>query len=185
MKHNNYSISDAAKKLNIEAHVLRYWEEELGLDIPRNDLGHRYYRESDLKTFKQISELKSDGLSLHEIKQTLKNGTVSQKPALSSSSSVNAGSGDKLNQFRIIMDSIISQAIKNNNETLASLICENTSDRVIKELNYLFRTLDEDEEVRISQLKAAINAACGIKQEVAATKVHGKKKSLFGKKKQP
>lgn len=35
MKHNNYSISDAAKKLNIEAHVLRYWEEELGLDIPR------------------------------------------------------------------------------------------------------------------------------------------------------
>ena len=43
MKHNNYSISDAAKKLNIEAHVLRYWEEELGLDIPRNDLGHRYY----------------------------------------------------------------------------------------------------------------------------------------------
>ncbi len=182
MKHNNYSISDAAKKLNIEAHVLRYWEEELGIDIPRNDLGHRYYRESDLKTFKQISELKKNGLSLHEIKQTLNNGTVSQKPALSSSSSVDAGSGDKL---RIIMDSIISQAIKNNNETLASLICENTSDRVIKELNYLFRTLDEDEEVRISQLKAAINAACGIKQEVAATKVHGRKKSLFGKKKQP
>lgn len=81
------------------------------------------------------------------------------------------------------MDSIISQAIKNNNETLASLICENTSDRVIKELNYLFRTLDEDEEVRISQLKAAINAACGIKQEVAATKVRGKKKNLFRQKK--
>ena len=161
-------------------------------------LKHMYYatgRKSSDLTFQEMTwdtvitvkatlKLKSDGLSLHEIKQTLKNGTVSQKPALSSSSSVNAGSGDKLNQFRIIMDSIISQAIKNNNETLASLICENTSDRVIKELNYLFRTLDEDEEVRISQLKAAINAACGIKQEVAATKVRGKKKNLFGKKKQ-
>ncbi len=182
MKHNNYSISDAAKKLNIEAHVLRYWEEELGLDIPRNELGHRCYREDDLKTFKHISELKSEGLSLHEIKQSLNNSQNSDKPALSNPASVSA-SQDKLNQFCTIMDSIIGQAIKNNNETLASLICENTSDRVIKELNYLFRVFDEDEEVRLSQLKAAINAACGVKQEAAATKISGRKKFIFSKKK--
>ena len=32
-----YMISDAAKKIDVEPHVLRYWEEELAVDIPRND----------------------------------------------------------------------------------------------------------------------------------------------------
>ena len=36
-------ISDAAKEVRVESHVLRYWEEELRLPIKRNELGHRYY----------------------------------------------------------------------------------------------------------------------------------------------
>jgi len=32
----HYLISDASRKVDVEAHVLRYWEEELELDIPRN-----------------------------------------------------------------------------------------------------------------------------------------------------
>ena len=43
-----YMISDASKMLEVENHVLRYWEEELELPIPRNELGHRYYRESEI-----------------------------------------------------------------------------------------------------------------------------------------
>ena len=43
-----YMISDASKMLEVENHVLRYWEEELELPIPRNELGHRYYRELSL-----------------------------------------------------------------------------------------------------------------------------------------
>ena len=43
MNEIHYLISDASKKVDVEAHVLRYWEEELKLDIPRNDMGHRYY----------------------------------------------------------------------------------------------------------------------------------------------
>lgn len=35
----HYLISDASKKVDVEAHVLRYWEEELELDIPRNEWG--------------------------------------------------------------------------------------------------------------------------------------------------
>ena len=31
-----YLISDAAKQVQVETHVLRYWEEELGLPIKRN-----------------------------------------------------------------------------------------------------------------------------------------------------
>ena len=43
MKENKYTISEAARLLSVENHVLRYWEEELELNIPRNELGHRYY----------------------------------------------------------------------------------------------------------------------------------------------
>ena len=37
----HYIISDAAKELHVEAHVLRYWEEELALKIPRNNMGQK------------------------------------------------------------------------------------------------------------------------------------------------
>ena len=36
-----YMISDAAKLIDVETHVLRYWEEELDIQIPRNEMGHR------------------------------------------------------------------------------------------------------------------------------------------------
>ncbi len=176
MKHNYYSISDAAGKLNIEAHVLRYWEDELELEIPRNDIGHRIYRDKEINIFRQIRDYKNDGLSLLEIKKMLKGSNkMLQKESVKQP--------DKLDQFRMIMDSIISQAIENNNEKLISLICENTSERVIKEMNYLFRTLDEDEDIRISQLKAAITASQTTKNEIAATEEATKKSHKFRRKK--
>ena len=61
-------ISDAARKVDVEAHVLRYWEEELKLPIKRNELGHRYYTEEDVNRFKEIKELKERGLQLKAIK---------------------------------------------------------------------------------------------------------------------
>ena len=39
MAEARYLISDAAKKVDVESHVLRYWEEELELNIPRNARG--------------------------------------------------------------------------------------------------------------------------------------------------
>jgi DNA-binding transcriptional MerR regulator len=54
-----------------ESHVLRYWEEELALKIPRDDLGHRYYTEVQLDIFRTIKDLKQKGYQLKEIKQWL------------------------------------------------------------------------------------------------------------------
>ena len=59
-----YMISDASRHVNVESHVLRYWEEELGLSISRNELGHRYYTEEDIKLFKNIKLLKEQGFQL-------------------------------------------------------------------------------------------------------------------------
>ncbi len=61
-------IKDAAKKLQVESHVLRYWEEELNLDIKRNSMGHRFYDERDLKMFQEVKELRDRGFSLKDIK---------------------------------------------------------------------------------------------------------------------
>ena len=59
MKENKYTISEAARLLSVENHVLRYWEEELELKIPRNELGHRYYREEEIQLLHCIKELKN------------------------------------------------------------------------------------------------------------------------------
>ena len=66
-------IKDAAKMLEVEAHVLRYWEEELELEIKRNSMGHRYYDERDIKLFSDVKELKRRGLSLKDIKTGIDN----------------------------------------------------------------------------------------------------------------
>ena len=51
MAETRYIISDAARMINVEPHVLRYWEEELAIEIPRNELGHRYYTEKEIHLF--------------------------------------------------------------------------------------------------------------------------------------
>lgn len=67
----HYLISDASKKVDVESHVLRYWEEELELEIPRNEMGHRYYTEFHIRLFRQIKELKEKGYQLKAIKNAL------------------------------------------------------------------------------------------------------------------
>ncbi len=66
-----YLISDASKKVDVENHVLRYWEEELGLSIPRNEMGHRYYTEFHIRLFCQVKKLKDKGYQLKAIKSAL------------------------------------------------------------------------------------------------------------------
>ncbi len=63
-----YMISDAAKKIDVEPHVLRYWEEELAVDIPRNEMGHRYYREEDVEMMGGVKFLKEKGFQLKSIR---------------------------------------------------------------------------------------------------------------------
>ena len=67
----HYLISDASKKVDVEAHVLRYWEEELELSIPRNEMGHRFYTDYHIRLFRQVKSLKEKGYQLKAIKAAL------------------------------------------------------------------------------------------------------------------
>lgn len=71
MGYKHYLISDAAKRLDVEPHVLRYWEEELELGILRNEMGHRYYREEDLARMNGVKQMRDNGFSLKAIKLLL------------------------------------------------------------------------------------------------------------------
>lgn len=71
MKEKKYSISEASRLLEVENHVLRYWEDELELNIPRNELGHRYYREQEIQLLYCIKELKNKGFQLKAVKEVL------------------------------------------------------------------------------------------------------------------
>ncbi len=72
MDETHYSISEAGKLVGVEAHVLRYWEDELQLEIPRNGKDHRYYTELHIKLLKKVKELKEKGYQLKAIEQVLK-----------------------------------------------------------------------------------------------------------------
>jgi len=71
MEDVRYMISEASKRVGVESHTLRYWEEELDLPVKRNEMGHRYYKESDIELFKMIKKLKEQGFQLKAIKLLL------------------------------------------------------------------------------------------------------------------
>lgn len=64
----SYSISQVAKRFDIEAHTLRYYEKE-GLVAPeRTKSGIRSYNEENIKRLEMAMCLKSTGMSIKEIK---------------------------------------------------------------------------------------------------------------------
>ena len=157
-----YMIGDAAAAVNVEAHVLRYWEEELDLSVPRNEMGHRYYTKENIHEFMRIKELKEQGYQLRTIKKILHNETISDEdetgqPRLVHRREVDMlSSEDKMQQFREVMNDIVGKAISLNNEELSLQIGTEVEERVLKEMNYLMREQENAQEERYKKLDAAI-----------------------------
>lgn len=184
MSETHYLISDASKKVDVESHVLRYWEEELEMDIPRNEMGHRYYTELHIRLFKQIKELKEKGYQLKAIKaalarsletdgevvvptDVLEEDVVAALKDCTEQENTDLGKLDdreltallaeeKAEQFRKLMGQMIGQAIEENNEKLSQDISRMVNDKVLKELDYLMRVADERDEERFKQLDETI-----------------------------
>lgn len=195
MNEVRYMISDAAKLLDVEAHALRYWEEELDLKIPRNEMGHRYYREKEIKMLEKIKDLKDKGYQLRAIKMEIEEmetkGEKVRPLALVKKEGkeleADHGIGDlspaeKMQQFREIMGEIIEQAIRNNNDELCQNVGEVVSSQVLKEMDYLARNKDEKDEERFRRLDEVIREIQKSRQEAAAAdmvKLKEKKKKGF------
>ena len=67
-----YTISAAAKKLNISAHTLRYYDKEGLLPfIERNEKGIRIFQEKDFEIMNMIECLKKTGMTIKNIKSLI------------------------------------------------------------------------------------------------------------------
>lgn len=167
-------ISDAAKEVKVESHVLRYWEEELHLPIKRNELGHRYYTEEDVERFKQIKSMKERGLQLKAIKLILKDGKLDvlnstdaepvareekclsereehQKGGMAidiipnrQTQVVQENRDEKSRRLQWLLQQLIRDTLQENNGEL----CREIKESVVKELDYQFRMQEEREEAR-------------------------------------
>lgn len=112
-----YMISDAAKLVGVEAHVLRYWQRELELPISRNEMDQRYYRESDIELFRKVKKLKEKGFQLKAIKMILAN--LSSQEQVSSEADESAGDADENKVTQLMYE---DKPQDDNNET--SLIAD-------------------------------------------------------------
>lgn len=195
---DNLSIKDASSKLKVEAHVLRYWEEELGLTIKRNEMGHRYYDERDIKIFESIMELKKNGLSLKEIRDAIasaraeiktetKADEVEKKQDSTQEDIQLVAQGMKVVDFKqaqlqAVMNKVVATALRENKDILtASIKAELTSD-VMRQFDAVMREKEEKEEARFRRIDEYLRQIQQSRDEVAATKAKGKFR-LLGRRK--
>ena len=150
----HYLISDASRKVDVESHVLRYWEEELEMNIPRNEMGHRYYTDLHIRLFKQIKELKEE-----DVVAALKDHTENEDEMVKTMDDrtlTTLMAEERAEQFRAMLGRMIGQAIEENNEKLSQDISRMVNDKVLKEVDYLMRVADERDEERFRQLDETI-----------------------------
>lgn len=66
-----YSISEVAEITGFAPHVLRYYEKEFDIDVPRRDSNHRYYTYREIELIQYIKDLKDKGFSNKQIKMII------------------------------------------------------------------------------------------------------------------
>ena len=184
-----YMISDAARMVEVESHVLRYWEEELDLPIARNEMGHRYYTEDDIQLLKHIKKLKERGYQLKAIKMDIsENGElISQEEMLPQTmkpekAEVLDSNAEKMQQFQNILSKALGQALKENQDSLGKELAGHVTDQMTKELNYQFRVQEEAQEAYYRKLDERIQNVKKRNAKIKKEKPEKKRKALFGKK---
>ena len=85
-----FTISEASNLCNVEAHVLRYWEQEFSQLSPIKRRGNRrYYQRHDVMLIRHIKELLYDnGYTIKGAKQKLSDEVSDQETKSSSISAI-------------------------------------------------------------------------------------------------
>lgn len=216
-----YQVSEAAETLETEVYTLRYWENQLGLEVPRNAAGHRYYEEKQIQMFRDVKRLKEAGFGLRQIKamgdrmaevaglpderlEELRNRIVcleaeqeavfsggerkiqtmeespeekrlQEKESLTEDTETEQESfslcvtepdngtamlrEDRNEGMRLLQEGMtkwLGELLQKNNENLSHKIEEGVSERMARELRFLFRQQEEREEERYRRLDRTI-----------------------------
>lgn len=194
MKEEYYMIKEAAAKVGVESHVLRYWEEELKMEIHRNEMGHRYYTEKDIEILSKVRDLKSKGLQLKAIrnylemrrKQIEREGKKHQQSAEQVSEKEtnaaaktdaaamvpvkrnNLSNEEKMEQFQQIMNRILSTAIQENNELIGKTAGEHAATAVVTQISGMTKEQEARAEERYQKLDQTLREIQRARMEAAA-----------------
>lgn len=205
MDKKTYSIKDASEELGLENHTLRYYEDELELSIPRNSLGHRYYRLYDMKIFRDIMVLKEQGLQLKAIKSAIQGyydpaGEQDWEEASETYMQATAAleharfditdtSNSKVEQFRLMMKQTFVQAIYENEEALKSELNHHIKYKIeedmkeeIEKLETIYEEKDKERYRKLDEtMREMQKIRCELMDITEEVKEKKEKKSLFSK----
>ena len=185
-------ISEAAKQVDVESHVLRYWEEELDLKIGRTEMGHRYYTNDDIQLFRCIKKLKDEGMLLRELKPLIpelketrlkiKSGRPSGRvtvpasspvPSPVSSAASHSESGDvmiplkNVEQMRALVGDVFREALSENNTVLKKDISSAVTADVVHEMDFLLQAKERQQEEHFRRLDSLIRQQQATRKESA------------------
>ena len=71
-----YSIKEVSEITGFKPHVIRYYDKEFELNIPRNESNRRYFTYKELEKLRYIKTLQTKGLTNTQVKQVLKSPEV-------------------------------------------------------------------------------------------------------------
>ncbi len=199
MKETCYQIKEAAAKVGVESHVLRYWEEELKMDIHRNEMGHRYYTEKDIEVLSKVRDLKEKGLQLKAIRnylemrrkqitqergQTTVQTVVENMEKQTDKKEANTANSDKhevvpvsqkilsneekMQQFQLLMNRIVGNAIQENNELIGKSAGEHAANAVVTQFQGMTKEQEERAEARYRKLDQTLREIQQARLEAAA-----------------
>lgn len=179
-------ISDAARELDVEAHVLRYWEEELELPIPRNEMGHRYYGDKEMRLLMEVRELKEKGVHLRAIKEIIPQLLLPDKDELQEQKVIPfpEDANQKMAQFQEIMVKIVGQALKHHEDALSRQMGQRVAEQVVKEMDYHFREQEQLENERYQKFDEIVRSYQKARAEAGAASEGKRRGRLFGRKRE-
>lgn len=200
----HYMISETAKQVGVESHVLRYWEEELNLPIGRTEMGHRHYTEDDIQLFCCIKELKDQGMLLKEIKGILPDMLRAKelmKEKRKKSTAGHAGSSDvdsvksvpsaddsanvvpmdpDVAELQSLFGVVMRQLLLDNNKLLEEAICKGVTEKVAKDMDFLLQAKERQEEDRYRKLDHLIRQQQNYRREAARPAASRYLRRVFG-----
>ena len=180
-----YTVRQTVEMTGVKSYVLRYWEEELELQIHRNELGHRYYTGYDIQLFLNIKELKRRGLQLRAIKKLIPQITVSMSGFEESGAALLEGVAEDISEDATEQEQKKIQIQKQRTDTVKAEIHNN--EKILEFQTILerliaqeLRSQNEDEE-RCRSLDFAIRRQQMARREAAAaSEKKGKRKHRDG-----
>jgi len=192
MEKTNFLITDAAKQVKVENHVLRYWEEELGLQIQRNEMGHRYYTKDDIEKLIKVKQLKEQGIQLKAIRTMIQgenqefgiakftvNPTNMQQYEKNEEMPISAPVCDDHNNKIIRLQELLKQLIGESVKENTKEIYEEMKESILKEIDYQFRTQEEHEDKREEERRKREEEHFKNIDELLRNKTQRKKHSIF------